>query len=311
MVDEEIIVNSWDEQKIRRLIDEGVEESLGLEYKSAGAFGRQNNKKKEITKDVSSMANSSGGIIIYGVKEFDDPEKRHLPEKIDPISSTEFSKEWLEQIVSNIQPRIDDIVIHPIRLNGSENLACYVVEISEGKTAYQAQDHKYYRRYNFEAVPMVDYEIRLLMNRLTYSDVSVEFGYNVISRTRDLHEYQLSITVINNGQIITRFFMLEIIIPGIVLGKSRGVVNHDHILQSQNHEDDIVIHYRSQNVLFPSEERSITQEVNFTYKINSDVFHKLREKNRQGEKHYLSWKLYADEMPYKSGQILFSDLHGY
>ena len=304
-------MNSWDEQKIRRLIDEGVEESLGLEYKSAGAFGRQNNKKNEITKDVSSMANSSGGIIIYGVKEFDGPEKRHLPEKIDPISSTEYSKEWLEQIISNIQPRIDAIVIHPIRLNDSENLACYVVEIPEGKTAYQAQDYKYYRRYNFEAVPMVDYEIRLLMNRLKYPDVSVEIGYNVISRTRDLHEYQLSIIVINNGQIITHYFMLEIIIPGIVPGKSRGIINHNHILQSQNQEDDIVLHYRSQDVLFPSEVRLITQEVNFTYKIYSEVYHKLREENSQGKKHFLSWKLYADEMPYKSGQILFSDLHNF
>jgi hypothetical protein len=34
-----------------------------------------------------------GGTIIYGIKEFDDIDKRHLPEKIDPINRTDISKE--------------------------------------------------------------------------------------------------------------------------------------------------------------------------------------------------------------------------
>jgi len=42
------------------------------------------------------MANSAGGIIIYGIKEYDEADKRHLPEKIDPIQQNVFSKEWLE-----------------------------------------------------------------------------------------------------------------------------------------------------------------------------------------------------------------------
>ena len=41
--------------------------------------------KKEIAKDVSATANSGCGLIIYGIKEFDSDDKKHLQEKITPI----------------------------------------------------------------------------------------------------------------------------------------------------------------------------------------------------------------------------------
>jgi hypothetical protein len=49
----------------------------------------------------------------------------------------------------------------------------YVVEIPQSTTAHQASDFRYYRRYNFEAVPMYDYEIRDVMNRRRFPAVSV------------------------------------------------------------------------------------------------------------------------------------------
>ena len=67
----------WDEKKLQSLINDEVEENLLLEYKGAGAIGRTDGKKKEISKDISAMANSAGGIVIYGITEFDSAEKRH------------------------------------------------------------------------------------------------------------------------------------------------------------------------------------------------------------------------------------------
>src|SRR5574341_2268002 len=96
--------NQWSLAVIQQYIDDGIQESLALEYKAADALGRSEGKTKEITKDVSAMANSSGGVLIYGIKEFDDPDKRHLPERIEPVDQTQFSKEWLEQVINNIRP---------------------------------------------------------------------------------------------------------------------------------------------------------------------------------------------------------------
>src|SRR3989339_2090926 len=94
---------------IQKLIDNQIEESIHLEYKQSDAFGKTDGKKKEISKDVSSFANSDGGIIIYGIREFNDKDKNHLPEKIDPIDRLVFSKEWIENIITgNISPKIEN-----------------------------------------------------------------------------------------------------------------------------------------------------------------------------------------------------------
>src|SRR5688572_31974560 len=104
-------------QDIQGLIDSETEESIYLDFKGAGALDKNDNKKKEISKDISAFANSDGGIVIYGVKEFTEPTKKYLPEKIDPIDRNLISKEWLEQVInSNVSPRIDGIKITPISI---------------------------------------------------------------------------------------------------------------------------------------------------------------------------------------------------
>ncbi len=59
----------WNQAKLSSMIGDGVEESLTLEYKSGAALRRDSRSISEITKDVSAMANSAGGTLIYGVAE--------------------------------------------------------------------------------------------------------------------------------------------------------------------------------------------------------------------------------------------------
>src|SRR5687768_2140589 len=95
----------WDEAELQRHITEAIEEHSALEYKAAGALDPKKPDTNEITKDVSSMANSAGGVVIYGIKEFPKP-KKHLPEKIDLIDRVAFNKERLEHIINTIRPRL-------------------------------------------------------------------------------------------------------------------------------------------------------------------------------------------------------------
>lgn len=126
-------------EDIKALIAQGAEENLNLDYKGAAALGTSDGIKKEIAKDVSAMANSDGGIIIYGVKESDEEGKKHLPEKVDPVNRIEFTKERLEQIIqSNIHPKIESLKIHPISLDNPEHVI-YVVEITQSMTCHQTK----------------------------------------------------------------------------------------------------------------------------------------------------------------------------
>ena len=167
----------WNFDKLVEYIDNGIEESIHLDYKAADALGKSEGKKKEISKDVSAFANSAGGVIIYGVKEFNDSSRSHLPEKIDPVNHDTLTKEWLEQVInSNIYPKIDGILIHPIRINeaGSQS-SVYIVEIPQSKTVHQAKDKRYYKRYNFESVAMEDYEVKDIINRSNKTNIRIFF----------------------------------------------------------------------------------------------------------------------------------------
>jgi hypothetical protein len=161
---------------IENLILNQVEENIHLDYKAADALQKTDGKKKEISKDISAFANSDGGMVIYGVKEFNDPTKKYLPEKTDPIDRNIISKEWLEQVInSNVSPRIDGIKITPISIVNENDKVIYVVEIPKSNTAHQAGDQRYYKRFNFESVAMYDHEIRDVMNRKKFPKIELSF----------------------------------------------------------------------------------------------------------------------------------------
>ncbi len=189
---------------LQTLIQNQVEESLHLEYKSAGALDKQNDKTTEISKDVSAMANSDGGTIVYGIKE--DQTKR-FPECIDAVRASDFSKEWLEQIVNaKIQPKLQGVQIHPISI-GTDHVV-FVVEIPKSNTAHQAADKKYYKRFNFQSVAMEDYEIRDIFNRAKNPNIQLMFA---------ITNNQLVVMAVNRGTVYAQYVNAIIRLPrGIV-----------------------------------------------------------------------------------------------
>jgi hypothetical protein len=229
-------------EDIRRMIADGVEENISLDYKAAEALQNTDGKKKEIAKDVSAMANAAGGVIIYGIKEFDEKDKSHLPERITPITRTSFTKEQLEQIInSNISPKIDGIVIHSISLENPDEVI-YVVEIPQGNTAHQnTRDKIYYRRRNFLSEAMLDDEIRDVMNRLKHPVIEMDFviekhtkeikkqnphplqtsfvlqGQKETEQKEYKTEYYLKIFPVNKGRIYAKYINYYIHIPENIL----------------------------------------------------------------------------------------------
>ncbi len=166
----------WIEDDIQLLIDNGVKESITLDYKGCEALQKTDGKKREISKDVSAFANSAGGTIVYGINE-----SGHLPTAIDVgFDPADITREWLEQIInSTIQPRIDGIRINQIELAKTRpGRVMYVVEIPQTQVGgpHQASDNRYYRRFNFQSVPMEDYEVKDVMRRAQAPDLYLTFN---------------------------------------------------------------------------------------------------------------------------------------
>ena len=211
-------MSAWTKQRLDQMIADANEESPSLDYKRADSLAKTvgkktvDDKKIEVTKDVSSFANSGGGVLIYGVAEFEDEQRKHLPERLDPIKRTEISKEWLDQVIQSIQPRIEGVVIHPVVISETDNTVCYVVEVPQSHTAHMARDYRYHMRHNFTTARMEDYQVRDVMNRRKHPKIR---GYIYVNR-KTSHTEPVGMVLVrleNVGTVMARDVMVELELP--------------------------------------------------------------------------------------------------
>lgn len=291
------MARNWTESRLQNFITSEIEESLTLEYKAAEALDRNETKKKEITKDVSAMANSAGGILIYGISEYADLDKRHLPEKITPVDRRRFPREWVEQIIQAIRPRIDGIVIHSVNLSSGDADVAFVIEIPQSNTAHQASDHRYYKRFNFQAVPMEDYEIRDVMFREQTPNIALNFLIQITDEARNL-----VVQARNSGSAFAQYVAVFLDAPVPVLENIDNKMSltdggrfYRHRLTNLNQEyaDE---QFKSNFPLL----RSMSMSWKIPLKENFDKF--------GAPDLSLKYKIYADNALPKEGRIAFKEI---
>lgn len=307
------MAKNWTESRLQNFITGEIEESLTLEYKSAEALDRNETKKKEITKDVSAMANSAGGILIYGISEYSQADKRHLPERITPVNRTEFPREWVEQIIQAIRPRIDGISIYSVNLSSGENDTAYIIEIPQSHTAHQASDNRYYKRFNFQSVPMEDYEVRDVMFREQTPNIVLNFLVEVTSEYHgyttsssefggEVTIYHLIVQARNSGSAFAQYVACFLDVPVKILENIENKMNlkdggkmYRHRLTNLNQEyaDE---QFKSNFPLL----RSMT--MNWKIPLNGEF------ENLRGENLPVKWKIYADNALPKEGRILLGEI---
>jgi len=194
---------NFTENTINEIINSCLEESINIEFKSAQALSKENSVKKEISKDVSAFANSDGGLIFYGINE-----ENHIATSLSFIDGNSFTKEWLENIIiSNIQPKIIDLKIFPVRFNNEISKTVYVLKIPNSNASPHINgDKKYYRRFNFQSVPMEEYEIRNLYLRQRESKVYPEVLLvkpDLENSADDKYSFYVEVQIVNDGQFVS------------------------------------------------------------------------------------------------------------
>jgi hypothetical protein len=146
---------------IQRLVDDGVRESETLEYKSADAVLRDENRA-ETAKDVSAFANSAGGVLLYGVATKRDKD-RTVPITLKPIDPTNIDR-ILRVISGDIRHPIPGVRWKGIP-EGSPSV--FVVDVLASALAphQSVLDKRYYRRHLDESVPMSHELVELYFGR--------------------------------------------------------------------------------------------------------------------------------------------------
>lgn len=197
---------------IQALIDNEVEENIHLDYKDGRALSKDDKKRTEITKDVSAFANSDGGIIIYGVSE-----NNNKPQDFSPIDGNVYTKEWLEQVIMRIQRNIKDIKIYPIRIANDNSKTIYVVKIPRSNDSpHMADNHHYYKRFNFSSVQMEEYEVRDSFLRFMNPSLDIDgcafyHDKGTYNNNNDQSYFKFQASIFNDSNNIGKYYKLNVI----------------------------------------------------------------------------------------------------
>lgn len=104
-----------EERHLVQLIENGVVEGSDLEFKQT-AYGGSDDDKREFLKDVTALANTSGGHIVIGLIA-----DGGLASALSPLasSSADFEKQRLENmLLDSIEPRLVGVQIREVAATG-------------------------------------------------------------------------------------------------------------------------------------------------------------------------------------------------
>jgi len=211
------------ESDIERFIEQGFEENLHLEYKSIELY----DDVDKLSYSVSAFANADGGLLILGIREREEKDKKGRTLRIEPGIITwggqSLSKERLEsKLISRIQPRIDGLCIYTIR-NGKGGVI-FLIDVPKSDRPHQAADHRYYKRWSFQKLPMEHYEIEDLFHRA--SRTNLEIAARIISVENRL--LTLDFVIVNTGTVSAHSPVFQLMVEkGLVVWEIKKILTDD------------------------------------------------------------------------------------
>lgn len=198
--------DSYTIDDIQALIDNHAEENVHLEFKCADALLKENTDK--ITKTLSAFANSDGGVVIYGVVE-----KDHVASDFSFMDGNKITAEKISLLARYVQPSIEGLTIFPIRKDDDLMKSIYVVKVPKSdKAPHMAKDHKYYKRNNVESIPMEDFDVKDVINRIQNPQLGI--FHCVLNRppqrnkAQDYTKLSFIALIGNYGKVLSRDYKL-------------------------------------------------------------------------------------------------------
>ena len=170
---------------IQKLIEGKIKESLTLDYKEKLV------SNNEIAKDISSLANTLGGMIVYGIIE-----KNNLPVSINWIES-KGKRERIENVlISHIQPKIEEYEINSIENPSDASKAIFTVYVPKSLNAPHMANYRYYKRHQFQSIPMEDHEVKEVIFKRGLKEAlifevsrNLELVKKTLKLIEDIYEY--------------------------------------------------------------------------------------------------------------------------
>lgn len=193
--------------EVRDFVKNQIAEDLFLEFKTANYPSGIDFDKKNFSKCLSGFANSSGGILIWGISAKEQKNKADVANELKPIQDLISFENYLKKNEGNaIVPLIEGVEYR--RIFESENSGYLLVYIPQSDRAPHMglfADKRYYKRSGDSFYMCEHFDLIDMLNRKTSPKVAIEFKNQKTSKEVKNqvinYRYQGIFCVKNIGQV--------------------------------------------------------------------------------------------------------------
>lgn len=293
------------EEDLINLVQNKRQEDTFLDFKR-DLYGKYDNDKRELLKDVSAFANGSGGEIIIGIEEDNLSQAKSLYGIQTPNIAIE--KNRIEQIIMNgLEPRLDTFKVRYINL--SDNKYAIIIRIEHSPlfphmVSYQRLN-KFYMRKSDKNLLLDVYELRnLFLKSENFMQEIRQFNQDKIKNAIDGNTI---LPTIKGPKILINFIPFDAFTKPNYLNLAKSElkmnfpeqrINFDGLLAYQMNDKGINSYaqlYRNGIIEFLSSTNKVFDEIDNPFNIiNSTDSNKLKiiYGDKSGYEYYLMRKSY-------------------
>lgn len=309
----------WNEKFIREYLPQ-IGEQDWLEFKSGAIidFSQDENRKKmNLSKEISAIANSGGGYIVFGI---DNDTKKILDGGI-PISFKNGTKEWLVNILPTfVDPPLKEFRVIEITGNQSgtpieTGKAIYVLDVDDSTLAPHQSviDNKYYHRSGSRSLPSNNRIVMDIAGRQKYPSLilTINYGFvNISNPNRLLREGERRILIINIeniGRIFAKYINVICLVPEYLCNEGFIYNNDVQIIEKNQRRyvrivrENVITETKSFDGVIlnrnPGRYVPLLPEFNHSFSVPLVDNFENHSFNFVNGNPVIFWELYADNMP--------------
>ncbi len=153
--------------QINAFINEHQEENLHIEFKTIERAAFSNNDKKIFAKALSGFANSSGGVVVWGVDARKNDDGIDCATDRRPINSLAMLMSRLNELTGEyVEPLVDGVQHKAIPISDDEGFAITLIPVSDsGPHMAKAGEDRYYKRSGDSFYKMEHFDIEDMFGR--------------------------------------------------------------------------------------------------------------------------------------------------
>jgi hypothetical protein len=233
---------------LQNIVDNNIPMHQHLQFITGDKFSASESDLNRLSKLVSAMANSGGGIIIIGIDHSRNKAKSFntIPEQ---IANTEQIHHYL---IANNQPFIEGLNLYPILI--SDNNYCVCIQIPAGIGPFMFSDNKYYG-FNNKIEKLNESSVRALYHRTTDKQLEIFSIYDTqglpeLSNGKfTIMRFYPKVLIRNSGFAMEDKYKMEILLPATLYEKDTNLVNHFSHHEGKN----VVFSFPGKTIVFSKE----------------------------------------------------------